>query len=357
MRRFGSTPSDSLCHAGHRVDHVVHALALERGHRLQAYRLAVLLDLLDRVLGDRGQFLAAVRPVAADVEQQPARRAGLPEDGQAGQLLQRLQGRAALADQVLQPARRPPRPSGGRRRPARRCRRRSRGCRAGPRCSRRRSRSAGTGRRRRRPSSPGAAGGLGRRRRLGRRLRRRRRPRRAWRSSSSRDCSARGMLVSVTVSSPYSLGRTVGSAGFPGPAGGRRCPRARLYGQCRPWPRGARSVPPGAGRHGGCTVRTGRRRWSGGGPGWSALPLGGAALLRVAPAWRPASGRRLRRGRLDRRLAAGLFRPNRPPDLAGCTGLAGGGGAGRLGGRIGGGGYLRSTHCCWPRVKRLLVTQ
>ena len=90
-------------HARHGVDDVVHALALERGHRLQANRLAVLLDLLDGVLGDRGEFLAAVRPVAADVEQQTARRAGLPEDGEAGQLLERLQGGAALTDQILQP--------------------------------------------------------------------------------------------------------------------------------------------------------------------------------------------------------------------------------------------------------------
>ena len=99
MRRFGSTPSDSLSTPGDRVDHVVYALALERRHRLQPYRLAVLLDLLGGVLGDRGEFLAPGGPVAADVEQQPARRTGLPEDRQPGQLLQRLQRGAALADE------------------------------------------------------------------------------------------------------------------------------------------------------------------------------------------------------------------------------------------------------------------
>src|SRR6266540_3298570 len=44
-------------HAVQRVDHVMHALALERAHRFQTPRFAVLLDLLSRVLGDRGQLL------------------------------------------------------------------------------------------------------------------------------------------------------------------------------------------------------------------------------------------------------------------------------------------------------------
>ena len=302
MRRFGSTPSDSLSTPDMRVDDVVHALALERGHRLQPDRLAVLLDLLDRVLGDRGEFLAAVRPVAADVEQQPARRAGLPEDGQPGQLLERLQGGAALADQRSAAGRRPPRPPGGRRRPARRCRRRSRGCRAGPRRSRPRSRSAGTGRPRRRPSSPAAPAAVS--------------------VSSSASASSASVVVAVHR-------ERRGRPPRPGTArrGGCWCRsrshlRTRSAGPSGPLvSRGRREVAgahghvctgsvargraargrfrAGAGRTAAARCGTGRRRSSGGGP-VAVSPAAWRARLffGLSPAWRPASARpTLRRGR------------------------------------------------------------
>src|SRR6185436_2894327 len=63
-----------------------------------------------------------------------------------------------------------------------------------------------------------------------------------------------------------------------------------------------------------------------------------------------------------------FFRPKRPPLRPGCTGLFGPlaslavAFAGRapepvLAPAICGGGNFRSTHCCWPRVNRLFVTQ
>src|SRR6266498_1764597 len=89
-------------HAVQRVDHVMHALALERAHRFQTHRFAVLLDLLGRVLGDRGQLLAARRAVAADIEQQAAGRAGSAEHGQTRQLLERFEGGSARTHKRLQ---------------------------------------------------------------------------------------------------------------------------------------------------------------------------------------------------------------------------------------------------------------
>src|SRR5262245_14545663 len=89
-------------HAGHRVDDVVHALALERAHRLEAYRLAMLLHLFGRVLRDRDQLLATGRSEATDVEQQPRRFPRLPVDGEPGQLLQCLGRLTADTDQVVQ---------------------------------------------------------------------------------------------------------------------------------------------------------------------------------------------------------------------------------------------------------------
>ena len=76
------------------------ALALEGAHRLEPDGLAILLHLLGGVLGDRAELLAAGRPVAADVEEQAAGGARLPEDREAAQLLQRLKGGAALADEA-----------------------------------------------------------------------------------------------------------------------------------------------------------------------------------------------------------------------------------------------------------------
>ena len=236
--------------------------------------------------------------------------------------------------------------------PARRCHRRSRGCRAAPRRSRRRSRSAGTGRPRRRAffSRPRVVSSVSARSSasVSSPYRERRR------SPRPGTASALGMLVSVTVSSPYSLGRTVGSAGFPGPAEvagahGHVCTGSFARGRAV---RGR--FRPGAGRTAAARCRNGPPPGSRRRPCRSALPLGGAALLRVVAAWRPASAGDLGRGRLGRR-AGRPCRPNRPPDLAGCTGLRGGGGAAFL--AVTGGGNFRSTHCCWPRVKRLLVTQ
>src|SRR6185369_9500352 len=88
---------------GHRVDDVVHALALERAHRFEPDRFTVLLDLLGRVLRDRDQLLAAGRSEPADVEQQSRRFSGLPVDGEATQLLQRFERLPANADEVVEP--------------------------------------------------------------------------------------------------------------------------------------------------------------------------------------------------------------------------------------------------------------
>ena len=99
IRRLGSTPSDSLSTPAMALTTSCTHLRSNADIGSRRTGLAVLLDLLDRVLGDRGQLLAPGGAVAADVEQQPARRAGLPEDRQPGQLLQRLQRRAALADE------------------------------------------------------------------------------------------------------------------------------------------------------------------------------------------------------------------------------------------------------------------
>jgi len=56
-------------HADRRIDHVVHALPLEGIHRLEAYRLAVLLHTLRGILRDRDEFLATRLPISADIEQ------------------------------------------------------------------------------------------------------------------------------------------------------------------------------------------------------------------------------------------------------------------------------------------------
>src|SRR5262249_62303383 len=90
--------------AGEVVYHIVDAFAFECCHRLELYRLAVLLDLLRGVLRDGRQLLTTVRAVPAHVEQQPARGAGLAEHGQPGQLLKPLQRHTPPAPRRPAPA-------------------------------------------------------------------------------------------------------------------------------------------------------------------------------------------------------------------------------------------------------------
>jgi hypothetical protein len=80
----------------------VHDLALERRHRRQPHRLAGLEGALGGAGADGGELVLARRAPAADVEHQPAADAGLAHDGQAGQLLHRLEHLAVLADQRVQ---------------------------------------------------------------------------------------------------------------------------------------------------------------------------------------------------------------------------------------------------------------
>src|SRR5215475_11632405 len=84
---------------GHRV---VHDLPLERGHGGQGLRLSGARDILGHGPPVVGELGAAPGPVAADVEHQPGSRAGLPVHGEPGQLLERLQDRAVVADEFVQ---------------------------------------------------------------------------------------------------------------------------------------------------------------------------------------------------------------------------------------------------------------
>ena len=59
-------------------------------------------DVVDRLLGQHTRLRPQLGAVAADVEHQPGPLTGLAVDRQPGQLLQRLEHLAALADQGLQ---------------------------------------------------------------------------------------------------------------------------------------------------------------------------------------------------------------------------------------------------------------
>src|SRR5690606_11543232 len=89
-------------HARRRVDDVVDALALERGHGLEADRLTELLNPFRSVLGHGGERLATRRAETAHIEHQARRLAGLPKHRQPSQLLQCLQGRTSVADELVQ---------------------------------------------------------------------------------------------------------------------------------------------------------------------------------------------------------------------------------------------------------------
>ena len=100
--------------------------------------------------------------------------------------------------------------------------------------------------------------------------------------------------------------------------------------------------------------------------GWTVEQFDSAthASLFTAPL---ASKFRSTTGPVGSAAASVLPRPKSPPVRAGCTGFlepflaAAPPPAGRvvagLVPAIFGGGNLRNTHCCWPRVKRLFVTQ
>ena len=77
-------------------------LPLERRHGGQALWLTRARDLLGYGFPVVGKLGAAPGPVTADVEHQPGPVAGLPVHGEPGQLLQRLQDRAVVADQFVQ---------------------------------------------------------------------------------------------------------------------------------------------------------------------------------------------------------------------------------------------------------------
>ena len=138
-RRCGSSPSDSLRRRRSRRSRRARPCARRgsSGRAGPARRARV-----TRAAVSRGERRSSSRraAVAADVEHQPAARPGLLLHGQPGQLLQRVEGLAALPDQRAAGRRRRSRPGRGRSRRRGRCRRRSRRCRAAARGSRRRCR-------------------------------------------------------------------------------------------------------------------------------------------------------------------------------------------------------------------------
>ena len=75
-----------LCHQ------VVHDLALVRRHRLHVHRLIEVSDLVDDASDDAGNVIRALLARAANIQDESAEGVGLDLNGQAGELLQRLDG-------------------------------------------------------------------------------------------------------------------------------------------------------------------------------------------------------------------------------------------------------------------------
>src|SRR5690348_636960 len=88
-----------------RIRHdVMHDLALESRHRLQAQRLSRTLHLLTGLRRGIGEYLPPVRSMASNVEHQPAALSSARLHGQSSELLQRLENLTIRTDQTTKRA-------------------------------------------------------------------------------------------------------------------------------------------------------------------------------------------------------------------------------------------------------------